>query len=89
MQRIHPVALGVAIGVLEGGVIFAVTVVLVLQGDFGPAFLSRLFPFYDISWRGAFLGLGEGFVDGFVGGLVLAWVYNAAARWLQRGRDVG
>ncbi len=81
--RIQPIPLGFAIGILEAGAIFLATVVLLLQGESGPAFLSKLFPFYEISWPGAFIGLVEGFIDGFVGGVILAWVYNAGLKWFS------
>lgn len=83
MQKIHPVALGAALGVIEGLAIFAATVILVLQGESGPAFLSKLFPFYVISWPGAFIGLIEGFIDGFIGGVLMAWVYNYAVKMVE------
>jgi hypothetical protein len=76
ITKIHPVALGVALGIIEGLPIFLGTIILMWQGESGPAFLSKLFPFYEISWTGAFIGLVEGFIDGFVGGVIMAWIYN-------------
>ncbi len=76
LAKIHPIALGIALGVMEALAIFAATVILFWQGEHGPAFLSKLFPFYSISWKGAFIGLVEGFIDGFIGGVILAWIYN-------------
>ena len=86
MHRIHPLALGLAIGVLEAGAIFLATVILLSQGEAGPAFLSKLFPYYEISWPGAFIGLAWGLVDGFIGGVILAWVYNLTITWLNKKR---
>lgn len=83
IQKIHPVALGAAMGVIEGLPIFAATVILVLQGESGPAFLSKLFPYYEISWPGAFIGLVEGFIDGFIGGVLMAWVYNSIVKLMK------
>lgn len=79
-QRINPVALGVGLGVIEGLAIFTATIILFLQGNRGSAFLSKLFPFYNISVAGAFIGLIEGFIDGFIGGVILALVYNAVLK---------
>lgn len=79
ITKIHPVALGVALGIIEGLPIFLGTIILVLQGESGPAFLSKLFPFYEISWLGAFIGLAEGLIDGFIGGVIMAWIYNKIA----------
>ena len=78
-KKISPIGLGYGIAVIEALPIFLVTVILVLQGESGPAFLSKIFPFYEISWAGAFIGLIEGFIDGFIGGVILAWVYNLVA----------
>ncbi len=75
--KIHPTALGVSLGVLEGLPISLATIILVRQGETGATFLSKLFPFYDLSWRGALIGLVAGFIDGFIGGLIMAWIYNA------------
>lgn len=87
VQRIHPIALGVALGVIEALAIFAATLILVFRGEQGAAFLSKLFPFYEISWRGAFIGLLEGFIDGFIGGLILAWVYNWVMKFVKRKKS--
>lgn len=75
-QKINTFALGVGLGFIEGGAIFIATFILVLQGESGKAFLSKLFPFYEISIFGAFIGFVEGFIDGFIGGVILGWVYN-------------
>jgi hypothetical protein len=79
-RKIHPWYLGVALGLMEGLAIFLATIVLVLQGEHGEAFLSKLFPFYTISVQGAFIGLVEGFIDGFIGGVFLGGVYNLLIR---------
>ncbi len=75
-QKVYPLALGFGLGFIEGGAIFIATLILVFQGESGTAFLSKLFPFYEISVAGAFIGFVEGFVDGFIGGVMLAWIYN-------------
>ncbi|MDQ7066453.1 MAG: hypothetical protein Q9P90_19640 [candidate division KSB1 bacterium] len=74
--RLNSIALANALGALEGIAISVATAILILQGESGEAFLSHFFPYYDISWRGAFIGLVAGFIDGWIGGLILAWVYN-------------
>jgi uncharacterized membrane-anchored protein len=79
-QKVHPIALGIGLGFIEGFAIFLATLILVLQGEGGSAFLSKLFPFYEISFIGAFIGLIEGFIDGFIGGFVFAFVYNFSLR---------
>ncbi len=86
-QKINTFALGVGLGFIEGGAIFIATFILVLQGESGKAFLSKLFPFYEISIFGAFIGFVEGFIDGFIGGIVLAWIYNLILKKTGRHKD--
>jgi hypothetical protein len=79
-RRIYPITLGAAFGAIEGLSIFTVTVLLILRGESVPVLFTEFLPFYDLSMRGAFIGLAEGLIDGFVGGLVFAWVYNSGMR---------
>ena len=76
---LHKRAFGMAIGTATGLVVFAMTVVCVLRPP-DPAFdlglLSNYFAGYTVSWPGAFLGLGWGFVSGFVAGWFLAFCRN-------------
>ena len=70
--------LGLAGGVLWGVVMFVCTVVSIYTG-YSDVFLNAMkscYPGYAISWGGAFLGLIYGFVDGFIGLFLLAWLYN-------------
>lgn len=78
--KIHPLSIAIALGAIEGLPVFVATILLVLQGESGDAFLSKLFPGYSISWIGAFVGLAEGFLDGAIGGFIFAWIYNAVLR---------
>jgi len=71
------------LGLMEALLIFAVTIILYLQGDRGEAYLSRFFPFYEISPSGAFIGLIEGYLDGFIGGLILAFGYNMVMKLIK------
>ena len=38
-----------------------------------------LYPYYEVTLPGAFIGAAWGFVDGFIGGLIFGWVYNMFA----------
>jgi hypothetical protein len=70
--------LGLAGGIAWGVCLFLTTLLSVWTG-YGKAFLemvSSLYPWFGISIGGAFLGLIEGFIDGFVCLFVLAWLYN-------------
>jgi len=69
----HKSALGVACGVVLGGLVFLATGVLLLKGGevVGPnlGLLSEFFLGYTVSWRGAIIGL----LWGFGGGFLLGW----------------
>ncbi len=77
---LHKVAMGLASGIVLGGLIFLMTAVLLLRGGevIGPnlALLGQYFIGYTVTWPGAFVGLLWGFVAGFVLGWGFALVRN-------------
>ncbi|HSS65474.1 MAG TPA: bacteriophage holin [Gammaproteobacteria bacterium] len=78
-MRLNAKALGLALGILWGLSVFLATGWIILMGSSADA-LAELGVFYigyEISWTGAVVGLGYGFVDGLIGGVLLAWIYNA------------
>ena len=70
LNRVHKSALGFAVGVMVGGGLFLLTAVHVaLTADGLPlGLLNQYFAGYDVTWRGAFIGLAWGFAVGFVAG---------------------
>ena len=83
-MRIQPLALSVAVGTLWGGAILLIGLAEFLWPDYGRAFLelaASIYPGYDAgrSAGQVLLGAGYGFVDGAVGGFLLAWVHNLVA----------
>ena len=62
--------------------LFLMTWWLILwEGTSGePIFLSRFYLGYRISPAGSLIGLGWALLDGWIGGFVLAWLYNRMAR---------
>ena len=76
---IHKAALGVAVGLVFGALIFFVTAFhLMLDAGDGPnlVLLAQYFYGYDVTWLGAFIGLFWGMVSGFVMGWFMAFVRN-------------
>ena len=75
----HKRALGVALGIVCGAAVFLITAFHVV---FHPTdaleigLLAQYFYGYEVSWRGAFVGLFWGGVTGFVAGWFLAFVRN-------------
>lgn len=83
--RLDPVAFGVAVGTLSGVGLFLATVVLLIKGGETVGqnlrLLAQYFPGYRVTWPGAFVGLGYGFLVGYVAGWLFAVVRNAML-WL-------
>jgi hypothetical protein len=74
-------ALGLASGVVLGGLLAAATMVLVIKGQYEEpslGLLSQFFWGYSVSWRGILVGLLWGFGVGFLLGYGFALTRNAA-----------
>jgi hypothetical protein len=87
---VHKRAMGVAVGLVVGLLVFVATAIRLLVGPEESTeliLLAQYFAGYTESWRGAFVGLGWGFVVGFVAGWFAAFVRNLAmAIWLLVAR---
>ena len=85
-MKLRPLAFGVAAGVLWGFGLFIVGVVNLSFPPYGEALLrmaSSIYPGYDYGIGGlgeVVIGALYALLDGFVGGLVFAWLYNLLAR---------
>jgi hypothetical protein len=78
---LHRSALGIACGVVVGGLIGAATLALVIHGGYPNVklyLLAQFFWGYSVSWLGALIGFLWGWVVGFVLGYGFALVRNAA-----------
>jgi len=81
---IHRSALGVACGLVLGGLLSIATLVLVPQRhdrDFSLDLLGQFFKGYSVSWQGVFVGFLWGMAVGFIFGWSLALIRNAAV-WI-------
>lgn len=81
MNKLQPLALGIAIGVLWA--LYVGFVAITAMFNWGAALvaaLASLYIGYNASIIGAIIGAVWAFVDGFVAGVVIAWVYNAIAK---------
>lgn len=78
-MRLNAKALGLAAGILWGLSVFLLTVWILIIDSPGNTLvlLSKIYIGYDVSWTGAVIGLVYGFVDGLIGGVLLALIYNA------------
>ena len=82
--RLDRLAFGLSLGITSGLLLFLATIILVLKGGgaVGPnlQLLSQYFPGYSVTLSGSVLGLGYGFVSGFVAGGGFAFLRTAAGR---------
>lgn len=72
-------ALGMSGGLLWGLCMFLGTLLGMYTTDYGFAYyelLMDIYPGYELSIYGAFIGLIYGFADGFIGLFLLGWLYN-------------
>jgi len=83
--RAHKSAMGFAFGAICGLAIFVITAIHVATRVDGlPLYLlAQYFTGYEVTWKGAFIGMSWGFAVGFVGGWLLAFVHNfTVGAWL-------
>ncbi len=81
MNECRPFALGIAIGVLWAIYVFFAGIVAMF--GWGVALvetLASLYIGYEASVIGAIIGAVWAFVDGFIAGVVIAWIYNMVAK---------
>jgi len=78
--KLDPLALGTALGIVSGVVLFLMTMVLLLKGrdPVGPnlLLLDQYLPGFTVSWPGALIGLLEAGIGGFALGYLGAWLRN-------------
>ena len=80
-MKLNIKAFALACGILWGLGLFLLTWwIIAFDGATGEVtIIGRLYRGYTISPLGSVLGLLYGFVDAFIGGAILAWLYNRLA----------
>jgi len=84
---LHRLAMGVAAGVVLGGLVFLMTASVLIRGPYqgwpNLALLGHYFLGYTVTWFGALIGLLWGFAVGFLMGWGFALLRNFAVwAWL-------
>ncbi len=81
--KIHNISLGLSLGIVCGALLWAVTLLLATQSDFGLTsyfqLLSNYFPGYSVTPKGSLIGLVYGFLSGFIVGWLLAIIRNSVS----------
>ncbi len=76
-------AFGIACGLLWGACVLLIGLGNVIWPGYGVAFLemsASIYPGYEVGGFGSVLvGTLYALVDGFIGGIILAWLYNKLA----------
>lgn len=81
MNKCQPLPLGIAIGVLWAFYVFIAGIVAIFGwGNALVETLASLYIGYGASIIGAIIGAIWAFVDGFIAGIIIAWVYNLIAK---------
>lgn len=80
--KLHKTALGVAVGLLGGLIVFSATMFLYIKGGkfIGPnlSLLGQFFVGYSVTPLGGMVGFFYGFITGFVAGWLFAFVFNVS-----------
>ena len=73
-------AMGITAGLLWGGMVLIIGLAHLIWPQYGVAFLelmSSIYPGYHVGGFGSVIvGTLYGLVDGWIGGVILAWLYN-------------
>jgi len=75
----HKQAFGIAVGLVAGLALFAVTafhVIVQPANALNIGLLGQYFYGYEVTWRGAVIGFAWGMITGFVAGWFVAFVRN-------------
>lgn len=84
MMQLNVKAFAVTCGLVWGfGVFFLAWWMMLLDGQGAdPGMLAHIYRGFAITPMGSVIGLVWALADGFLGGLIFAWLYNLlAARW--------
>ena len=77
-MKLNIAAFALALGICWGGAVLGLTWWLIfLDADAGAmSLLQTAYIGYTLSPLGSIVGLAWGFIDGAIGGAILAWLYN-------------
>lgn len=76
-KKLCAICLGLSLGIIWSVSLLLIGILSI--SDHGVAFVHSIGKFYigySPTWLGSLIGAAWGFLDAFIGGLVLAWLYN-------------
>lgn len=81
MMRLSLRGMAIAAGLLWAAAILCVAIIHIADPNYGVNFLqmtSSVYPGFHVTGRAGSAAIGtiEGFIDGAISGLLLAWLYN-------------
>lgn len=77
-SRLSPMSLGLSMGIIWGGMVFLMGL-LAHFFEYGTAFVTSMgimYIGYEPSIIGSAIGGAMGFIDAFIIGIMIAWLYN-------------
>jgi len=88
-MKINVKAAALAVGIFWGlGLLFFTWWIILFEGATGDVtMIGKVYRGYNISVTGSFIGFVWGFIDGVIGGAVLAWLYNSFSERFNTGRN--
>ena len=87
-MKLNVLALGLACGLIWGLGLFIITWWIIMFDGQQPGdtlVLGRIYRGYELTTRGSLFGLLWGLGDGFIGGVIFAWLYNMLAGRVGQG----
>ncbi len=83
---LNPLAAALTMGSLWAASLFIMTLIANQTGFMGNFLhlFEDIYPWYEVSGKGAFVGLIWGFLDGFIGAYLLVYVYNFFVKKLTK-----
>jgi hypothetical protein len=77
-MKLNVKAFSLTCGIVWGVGLFLLTWwIIAFEGaTYEPTIIGRLYPGFNISPAGSFIGFAWAFVDGLIGGAIFVWLYN-------------
>ncbi len=84
-MKLNVSAFALAFGIWWGAGLFLLAwwIMWVVEPLGSPTFIERVYIGYEFTPVGSVIGLLWGFVDGLIGGAIVAWLYNLVAARLN------